>query len=249
MAERRRHAPRAPWYRPNVDPKVQATIVQLVLTLVPMILSLTVHECAHAWSAYKLGDHTAKDEGRLTLNPIVHIDPIGTLLFPTIGVLTNGFGLLGWARPTPFRADQMRPGVNRRLGGAIVSAAGPLSNLILATLSIGTLVLLARLGVSLHDHEHRPTPVLMLLDRMFELNVALTVFNLLPFPPLDGHRLLPPLFDPIIVPLQRYGFLILFALFFFASSFAPAAMVVDLIITRPIHWLSETLKSLFGVEG
>src|ERR1700690_3772616 len=102
--------------------------IQLAFTLIPMILSLSVHECAHAGAAYLLGNRTAKDAGRLTLNPQAHIDPWGTLFIPAIGVLMGGVPYLGWARPTPFRAVNFRDGVNRRMGIALVAAAGPLSN-------------------------------------------------------------------------------------------------------------------------
>src|SRR5215470_6330276 len=105
---------------------------RLAMTLVPMILSLSVHEFAHAFTAYKLGDTTAKDAGRLTLNPQSHMDPWGTLLIPAISVLMGGIGFIGWARPTPFRSDRFKRGVPRRLGAALVSAAGPLSNLAIA---------------------------------------------------------------------------------------------------------------------
>src|SRR5215471_12296793 len=97
--------------------------------LVPLLLSLTVHEWAHAWSAYRLGDDTAAKLGRLTLNPIAHIDPIGTLILPLLGVP------FGWAKPVPVVASRFRRGVNMTTGMMITAAAGPLSNVVLAVLS------------------------------------------------------------------------------------------------------------------
>src|SRR3954463_6036373 len=102
-----------------------------------MVLSLSVHECAHAWVAYRLGDDTAQKQGRLSLSPVTHIDPIGTLLIPAVSVLfAGGFGFIGWARPTPVTPTRFRPTVPMRTGMALVAAAGPLSNLVLALIAL-----------------------------------------------------------------------------------------------------------------
>src|SRR6266567_4421042 len=148
------------------------------MTLVPMILSLSVHEFAHAFTAYKLGDTTAKEAGRLTLNPQSHIDPWGTLVIPAISVLMGGLGFIGWARPTPFRADRFRRGVPRRLGAALVSAAGPLSNLVIALLAASGLALLQKSQID-PDPLHTKAPFSLLLVATFQLNVGLAIFNLL----------------------------------------------------------------------
>jgi Zn-dependent protease len=230
------------------------TVRDLALTLVPMILSLSVHEYAHAWSAYKLGDTTAKDDGRLTLNPLVHIDPVGTLFFPALSVFSGGIGFLGWARPTPFRSDQMRRGVNRRFGEALVSAAGPLSNLMLALIAAGIMSILTHVGVSLTREGHvfaslnDLTPIGMLLYAMLLLNVGLTVFNLLPFPPLDGHRLLPPAIDRVVTPIAPYGMLVLMGLFMLSGSVPLAAAIVDAVLYSPMSWLTRHIMVLFDVH-
>jgi Zn-dependent protease len=220
----------------------------LAFALIPMILSLSVHEFAHAWSATKLGDTTAKDAGRLTLNPTAHIDPWGTLFIPALSVLMGGVAFIGWARPTPFRADRFRPGINRRLGAAIVAAAGPLSNLLLATLSIAALAGLARAHVPLthtvqmeDELVHQPTAVASLLYSMFTLNIALAFFNLLPIPPLDGHRLLPPVFDPIVRPLARYGFAIIIVIFLLLPG------VANTLFFGPLEHIRELMERLFGL--
>jgi len=220
----------------------------LAFALIPMILSLSVHEYAHAWSATKLGDPTARDAGRLTLNPTAHIDPWGTLFIPALSVLMGGIAFIGWARPTPFRSDRFRPGINRRFGAALVAAAGPLSNLILATLSIATIALLARTHLPLfHEVQDgdrfvpEPFPAVRLLISMFSLNLALAFFNLLPIPPLDGHRLLPPVFDPIVRPLSRYGFAILLAVFFLLPG------VANKLFYTPLEQATEAMERLFGV--
>src|SRR6185295_10540340 len=103
-----------------------------------MVLSLTVHECAHAWVAYRLGDDTAERQGRLSLSPVTHVDPIGSLLIPALNiVLAGGFGFIGWARPTPVTPTRFRATVPMRTGMALVAAAGPFSNLLLALVALG----------------------------------------------------------------------------------------------------------------
>lgn len=220
----------------------------LAFALVPMILSLSVHECAHAWSAHLLGDETAKDAGRLTLNPEAHIDPWGTLFIPALSVLMGGVPFLGWARPTPFRADRFREGVNRRFGAALVSAAGPVSNLALALVSLSLLAFLGRLGVPLFSMVQDGDSMVaqrnaldLFLLAMFQLNVGLAFFNLLPIPPLDGYRLLPPALDAIARPLERYGFALLMAAFLFLPAGVTSA------VFRPMYALMNAVQSLFGV--
>jgi Zn-dependent protease len=224
------------------------TARQLAFVLIPMILSLSVHECAHAASAYLLGDRTAKDAGRLTLNPQVHIDPWGTLFVPALSVLMGGVPFLGWARPTPFKATEFRSGVNRRLGSALVAAAGPASNLVLSVLSLAVLVALGRSGVALYTMVQdgdsmvpRPSSIYVFLFTMFELNLGLAYFNLLPIPPLDGYRLLPPALDRLARPLERYGFALLMAAFLFLP---PSVLGT---FFRPLYFVMDRLQALFGV--
>jgi Zn-dependent protease len=225
-----------------------STARQLALVLVPMVLSLTVHECAHAGSAYLLGDKTAKDAGRLTLNPQAHIDPWGSLFIPAMSVLMGGVGFLGWARPTPFNASKFREGINRRFGAALVSLAGPMSNVALALLSISLLALLGKLGFPLYSvvddgdslTAHRG-PVDIFLLAMFQLNLGLAFFNLLPIPPLDGYRLLPPVLDPLVRPLERYGF----ALLMVAFLLLPPGVLGTLF--KPMLFLMDRIQTLFGV--
>src|SRR5690348_16483189 len=108
----------------------------LALDLLVMVLSQTVHECAHAWVAQRLGDDTAEREGRISLSPVTHVDPLGTLLIPAMSVLLGGgFGFIGWARPVPVSPERFRRTVHMRSGMALVAAAGPLSNLVLALIA------------------------------------------------------------------------------------------------------------------
>lgn len=157
------------------------SLAERVMYLVPMILSLSLHEWAHAWSAWKLGDDTALREGRLTLNPIVHIDPIGTLLLPLLGVP------FGWAKPVPVNPVRFNRRWTMKTGMAITAAAGPLSNLLLAVFCAVTLGLLLRLSPQTVAQQQG---IWALLLYGIQLNVALFLFNLLPIPPLDGSRIL-----------------------------------------------------------
>jgi Zn-dependent protease len=150
-----------------------------ILNLVPMILSLSVHEWAHAASAYKLGDDTAARQGRLTLNPLSHIDLFGTLLLPLLGVP------FGWAKPVPVNPANFKRSVSMRTGMALTAAAGPASNFALAVLcALG-------LGLWLRSNPMAAAggTVTMMLFFSLKLNVSLGLFNLLPVPPLDGSRI------------------------------------------------------------
>lgn len=187
----------------------QDAIRLIALTLVVMVLSLTVHECAHAWVARKLGDDTAERQGRLSLSPVTHIDVLGTLIIPVLGALTGGFAFIGWARPTPVNPARFRRGVNMRSGMALVAAAGPASNIVLASISAAAYSLLEHQhSAVLWSGEHR-SGVGALLIALFQINVGLATFNLLPIPPLDGSRLLPRSFDELQARLAPFSFIVL----------------------------------------
>lgn len=162
-------------------------IKNLVLVLVPMILSLSVHEYAHALVARRLGDRTAERAGRLTLNPMAHVDPFGSLLLPALLVLSGGGFLFGWARPVPFDPKGFREGVSPRMGIMATAAAGPASNLLMAVCSALVLNVVMG-GVSAAE------PVTVLLAQMVFINVILALFNMIPVPPLDGSKVLHMLF-------------------------------------------------------
>ncbi|MGH9882725.1 MAG: site-2 protease family protein [Pyrinomonadaceae bacterium] len=197
-------------------------IGEFILYMVALLFSLSVHESAHAWMSDRFGDDLARMQGRVSLNPAVHVDPIGTLLFPAISFFT-GAPLIGWAKPTPVNPLRWR---NKRVANFWVSAAGIISNAIIA-LSAGILmrVLFEADLVSLSMHRYlglravANSPSLIaegaasLLTGLFRLNVALAVFNLLPIPPLDGSKILgsilPPSFDEGLEALERFGFILL----------------------------------------
>ncbi len=151
-----------------------------VMFLVPLWLSLTVHEWAHAFSAYKLGDDTAARLGRMSLNPLVHIDPFGTLLLPLLGVP------FGWAKPVPVNPVRFRRDIDMRKGMMITAAAGPLANVCLGAVSI---VLLAAWLAYAPPDSRLHDALTRLLLMLSLINILLAVFNLLPIPPLDGSRI------------------------------------------------------------
>jgi Zn-dependent protease len=172
---------------PNFD------IAQVIIAFTVLLVSLTVHEMAHAWSADRLGDPTARLLGRITLNPVAHADPIGTVLFPLIALVT-GAPLIGWAKPVPVDVRRLP---NQYRDFVLVAAAGPASNIILAVGS-ALIVMAAPL----------PPP----LGTFFE---RIAVFNMLPIPPLDGGNvlsgLLPRHLGRVFDQIRPFGFLILYA--------------------------------------
>ena len=159
-------------------------IAQGITYFVVLLFSLSFHESAHAWTASRMGDQTARDLGRVSLNPLVHMDLLGTVLIPLIQIFgPAGIPLMGWAKPTPVEPRNFRPGELAR-GQILVAGAGPVSNLILAVGFTAALVVAVRLGLSLDS----PGPLLKLLTTGVLINVALAVFNMLPLPPLDGSH-------------------------------------------------------------
>ena len=196
---------------------------EIIVPFVVLIASLTFHEAAHAWTANWLGDPTARLLGRLSLNPAVHVDPIGTLLFPLIAIVT-GAPLIGWAKPVPVDMRNLR---DPKRDFAIVALAGPVSNLLLAVLGAGVMSLaFGQDGTALRAGN----TVAVGLFYFVLVNVLLAVFNMIPIPPLDGGNvligILPAPMAAVVERLRGYGFVLLYVLLLSGALSA---------ITRPLQ--------------
>ena len=186
-------------------------VAQVLIAFIVLLFSLTIHESAHAWTADRLGDPTARLLGRVSLNPLVHADLIGTVIFPLLAMVT-GARLIGWAKPVPVNVRRLRHG---RRDYVLVAAAGPASNLILA---FGASMVLAVMPVSpvILGEPNITAPLARLFSMGVQLNLLLAVFNMLPIPPLDGGNVLSGLLPANLAryfdQIRPYGFLLLYAL-------------------------------------
>ena len=207
-------------------------IAHVLIAFIVLLFSLTIHETAHAWTADRLGDPTARLLGRVSLNPIVHADLIGTVLFPLLAI-AGGVPLIGWAKPVPVDVRRLRHG---RRDYVLVAAAGPASNLLLAIVASAAIAVLPVSPVVLGE-PNVTAPLARLFSAAIELNVLLAVFNMLPIPPLDGGNvlsgLLPLSAARVFEQIRPYGFLLLYALMF-THGF-------DYIVLPPYYFLRSWL--------
>lgn len=184
------------------------------MNVVVLLFSLSLHESAHAWAADHFGDSTARSLGRVSLNPIVHIDPIGSIVFPLLGLVMGGV-IFGWAKPVPVNGARLR---NPRVANMAIAAAGPGSNILAATgFLIGLKLLTGFSGLGSGDW-NALEPLLLLCQVGLVLNLILAIFNLLPIPPLDGSwiliGLLPAELARYVEMIRPYGFLLLLGLLY-----------------------------------
>jgi len=190
---------------PHID------FARIFIEFAVLLFSLTVHEMAHAWTADRLGDPTARLLGRVSLNPLVHADPIGTIVFPLIAMV-SGAPLLGWAKPVPVNARHFK---NPRRDFVLVAAAGPTSNLLMA-FTAALLLMILPVSPQTLGETNVTVPLAAILSLAIQLNVLLAVFNMIPIPPLDGGNVLAGLLPvPLAITFNRirpYGFILLYAL-------------------------------------
>ncbi len=199
--------------------------IDFIFAIAVLILSVMLHEISHGYAAYILGDSTAKYAGRLTLNPLKHLDLFGSIILPTITYLAGGF-ILGWAKPVPFNPFNLK---NQKWGPAIVAAAGPLANILI----VAVFALIVRSSGQLF---FLPVSIFKLSASICLLNLWLAVFNLLPVPPLDGSKLLfaflPYRWQKIQFILERYSFVFILLFLFLIWQFVlPIVMFLFKLIT------------------
>lgn len=212
-------------------------VQKIAVWALPVLFAITLHEVAHGWAARALGDRTAEMLGRLSLNPLKHVDPVGTVVVPMFMLMLGGF-LFGWAKPVPVSMRNLR---HPRRDMALVAVAGPLSNLAMA-LAWG---LLARIAIAMNPEEGVWLGVLLMARAGIVINLVLMVLNLIPLPPLDGGRVLTGLLPEAqarkLDRIEPYGFVILVALM--------ATGILGRIMALPLILSGTALQNLLNLQG
>lgn len=217
--------------------------VDIFFQVIVFLFAISVHESAHAWMANRCGDPTAKMLGRVTLNPLKHIDPFGTILLPAISIF-SGAGMFGWAKPTPVTPENFRNPVK---GDILTTIAGPVSNFLLVGIAFALLAILYIATPMKHievinilrggdiDTSSALLPIAWFLFRMLSVNVLLGIFNLIPVPPLDGsHILRHALPEPVLKIYDTVGMFGIFILFFVGGRFISALMLPPMIFLHSL---------------
>ena len=211
---------------------MMASVEYILIVVVVILLSMTTHEAMHAFVGYWLGDETAKLQGRLTLNPLKHIDPFLTILLPIMLAITGG-PIFGGAKPVPFNFNNVRWG---EWGVALIALAGPLTNLMIAFVAFGIWVLAG-------------TPVHGIVGQIFAVSVSVNlgffVFNMIPIPPLDGSRVIyalaPDFIRNIMAGIERFGIMVIFGMLLVAGS------TFTLFISNVIQFIVYIFERVFGL--
>ncbi len=202
------------------------SIIDIIIRIFVLLFALSIHEAAHGWVAHKLGDPTAYHMGRITLNPIAHIDPIGTILFPLMLIVMRAPFLFGYAKPVPVNPLNLR---NPKRDNILISAAGPLSNLAVAVIAFIGIIALKFLDPNLFTSRERISYlILLILYNFIILNVILATFNLIPVPPLDGSGVLMGFLSDEAA--QKY------------DQIRPYGMIIIIVL-----WMTGVLRVVFSI--
>ena len=208
---------------------------------IPVIIAITLHEAAHGFVARHFGDPTAAEQGRVTLNPLKHVDPVGTILLPAVLLLTHAGILFGYAKPVPVNFNALR---HPKRDMIWVAAAGPGMNILLAVISAGLL------SAALHFGADPNGFVPQLFFASVQINLVLAVLNMIPLPPLDGGRvavgLLPQPLSSALDQLNRFGLLLVLAIFILLPL--AGVNVAQWLVARPVEWLERPLLAIFGIH-
>ncbi len=222
-------------------------ILELTTWILPLIIAIVFHEVAHGWTARYFGDPTAAQEGRLSLNPFKHVDPLGTVILPAMLAIAK-LPVFGWAKPVPVDPSRLR---NPRWHMVIVAAAGPLSNILMAIIACVLLFIVMPADVgSSNEVDGVSTFLMQNLTNFMLINLFLAVFNMLPIPPFDGSRvlagILPPELGAKVHALDRYALLIMIFFLVIIPQVAPQFDVVSGLVSAPVGYLFNMITGAVG---
>jgi len=221
---------------------MQETLILAALIIPGLVIAIVFHEVAHGWVALMLGDPTAKEQRRLSLNPIRHVDVFGTLILPGFLAL-SGAPVFGWAKPVPVNKWRLR---NPRYGMMAVAAAGPGTNFVLALIAAVFLGAFLRFGTPLDPAA--PNLLLVAALNFIAMNIFLALFNMLPIPPFDGSHivegLLPPAGARVYDRLRPFGFMLVFGLLLVVPWLFPELRLIERVVLPPVEWVQGQYMSL-----
>jgi Zn-dependent protease len=225
----------------------QNIVYQIAIWLVPLVIAIVFHEVAHGLVARRLGDPTAEQRGRLTFNPIKHVDPFGTVILPMILAISHAGAIFGWAKPVPVDYARLR---NPRRDMILVALAGPGMNLLLAF--AGALILTATLALSGGAEEGAGRFIALNALNFVYINIFLGIFNLLPVPPFDGGHvvegLLPPALGQQFRKIGRFSVLVFVMLLLVLPAISPRADVIGRVVSPIVNWVATAMLGVVGLS-